>query len=252
MRNVIKRLLKRVVVTGVGAAAGVAAAGVFKRHQWLVVGVDSVHSPAHVHQFYVIASETHPRFREDVLLVVRREKSTLVLPTRPLEVLALAPYGREFYRLGASLYLPPPQVVEDLMDPTIWPRRLRRAGIAAEPSLEQHTAGDEQLYEVSLCADIRVPHAVLGCSVFALFPESSPSSSTFRAERRKDEVTIEKIARMVAAACEVRGLLTIHVRVPINGEPVIAGLAPTPCVYGPFSDEVYEALRALWERDQPS
>jgi len=251
-KNVLKRLLKRVVVTGMAAESGVAVAAVFKRHQWLVVGVDSVYSPTHVHQFYLISSGTRAIFHEEMLLIVRREKSTLVLPSRPQDALALAPHSREFQRLGSSLYLPAPQVVEELIDPAIWPRRLRRAEIAVEPEPGMGRAvGNGRFYEASVCVDVRAPHAILGSSVFELFPESSPSSLAFRAERRKDEIEVEEIVRRVAMIYQVRGVLTVHVRMSADGVPVIAGLAPTPCVYGPLSEGVYEGLRAMWERDQP-
>src|SRR3990172_4889147 len=124
----IKRLIKRVVVTGVGSPPGAAVATAFKRHGRLVVGVDQAFRPAHVHQFYLISPVHHPGWVDEILLQVRRERSTLVVPTRREEFLPLARRQREFPRAGASLYLPPPDTVEDVLDARLVSPRLRRGG----------------------------------------------------------------------------------------------------------------------------
>jgi len=55
----------------------------------------------------------------------------------------------------------------------------------------------------------------------------------------------------VAAALEVRGPLTVRFRVRGDDDPVVVGLSPIPCVHGPLLDGMFDAIRSLWERDQP-
>jgi hypothetical protein len=248
---VIKRLIKRVVVTGVAADPGLAVAAAFKRHGWLVVGVDSQFRPGHVNQFYVVSHGTHPGFLDELLLVVRRERSTLVVPTRSADILPLAVRQQELHRLGAALYVPLAHTAEDLVDPVLWSRHLRRAGLVAAPEDTAQPSHDHRVFEANLLRDSQAPHDVLNCTLFELVCDPSSPEPRLRAERRKDEPAIEEAARRVAAALEVRGPLTVRFSVRGDDDPVVVGLWPIPCVHGPLLDGMFDAIRSLWERDQP-
>ncbi|MBI3608837.1 MAG: hypothetical protein HY207_12790 [Nitrospirae bacterium] len=248
----IKRLIKRVVVTGVGEGPGKAVVAPFKRHGWLVVGVDTAFQPEYVHQFYLVSQPTHPSWIEELRILVSRERSTLVVPTRRDEFLPLARRRGEFLRLGANVYLPRPEVVEYVLDSHLWSRRLGRAGVGtASPWSGGHGEGREvRCFEVSLCRDDRAEHALLGCSVHELSEEGGAAS--FRAERRKDETEVEALAAQTAESLELAGLATIHICQRSDGCLTVTGVTLSPCVYGPFTDDVFEALTVLWKRDHPA
>ncbi|MEO5656232.1 MAG: hypothetical protein ABIO65_01490, partial [Nitrospiria bacterium] len=101
----IKRLIKRAVVTGVGEQPGMAVVSALKRRGWLVVGADSVFCSIHVHQFYIVSRPDQVGFVDELLLLVGRERTTLVIPTRFDECRILASKSPEFLRIGAGLYL---------------------------------------------------------------------------------------------------------------------------------------------------
>lgn len=247
----IKRLIKRVVVTGVGDSPGAAAATAFKRHGWLVVGVDHAFRPSHVHQFYLVSPVHHPGWVDELLLLVRRERSTLVVPTRREEFLPLARRQREFPRAGASLYLPLPDTVEDILDARLVAHRLRRAGLVAEEPWNERRREDRagRLFEAALCRDVGASQATMGCAVFELFDNGD---APVRAERRKDEAEVEAVAQQAAEAMGVTGPATVHIRRDADGGLSVVEMTLSPCVHGPLANEVLDALVQLWERDQPA
>ncbi len=239
-------------MTGVGEAPGKAVVTPFKRHGWLVVGADTSYHPEFVHQFYLVSRPDHPAWLEELFLLVRRERSTLLVPTRKDEFLPLAGRRNEFARLGANVYLPRPEAVEDILDGSMWPRRLRRAGVdAAAPwSGGQNGEQDVRRFEVSLCRDDRPPHSVMGCAVHELFEEGGVVP--VRSERRKGETEIEAIATQAAEGLDTAGPATLHVGQRSDGSLTVTAVTLSPCVHGPFTDDVFDALTSLWKRDHPA
>lgn len=243
----IKRLIKRAVVTGVGDQPGMAVVSALKRRGWLVVGADSVFCSIHVHQFYIISRPEQPGFVDELLLLVGRERTTLVIPTRFDECRFLAAKSPEFLRIGAGLYLPPPAAIEDLKSPGSLADTLKRLGIERAVPVDS-AAGDSgsSLFEATLC---RADGSFTGSAVFAL---DRSSGDIVHAERRKGEEEVETLAQAAAEALDLRGPATIHLRREADGRLGIAGVALSPCVYAPLADDVLDGLLMLWERDQPA
>lgn len=90
----------------------------------------------------------------------------------------------------------------------------------------------------------------MGCAVHELFDEGGVAP--FRSERRKGETEIEAIATQAAEALDVAGPATLNVGQRSDGALTVTGVALSPCVHGPFTDEVFEALTVLWKRDHPA
>ena len=90
----------------------------------------------------------------------------------------------------------------------------------------------------------------MGCAVHALFEEGG--MMPFRSERRKGETEIEAIATQAAEVLDVAGPATIHVCQRSDGSLTVTGVTLSPCVHGPFTDDVFEALAFLWKRDHPA
>lgn len=247
----IRRLIKRVVVTGVGTRPAASVVGAFKRRGWLVVGVDADFHPQHVNQFYLVSRGDHPGFVDELLMLVRRERTTLLIPTRETEYLAIARRSAEFRRLGAAVFLPEPVMVEDLASPRHLTSVLRTAGIAVRDlgvSPAQDVNRDAEWFEVTVCRDVRLPYETFACSVHEL---SVAQAEAPFAERRKGESEIEDLAVRTAKALGLSGAATIRLRRDADGRLEVARLSLGPCEYAPFTDEVLDAVLSLWERVQP-
>lgn len=247
----IRRLIKRVVVTGVGTPPAKAVVHAFKRRGWLVVGVDTEFHPHQVNQFYLVSSGERPGFVDEMLMLVRREQTKLVITTRESEWLPIARRAEEFRRLGAGVYLPNPATVEDLSGDQEALRTLRRLGIRTSDTADWLGSVGEsvQWFEATVCRDGRLPHAAFVCSVHELTPAEHASS--VRAERRKGELEIEDLTVRTAEALGLRGPASVRIRRDADRAGV-AGVKLRPCEHAPPTDDVLDAFLALWERDQPS
>lgn len=247
----IRRLIKRVVVTGVGTRPAVSVVGAFKRRGWLVVGVDVDFHPQHVNQFYLVSRGDHPGFVDELLMLVRRERTTLLIPTRESEYLPIARRSGEFRRFGASVFLPEPVMVEDIASPRHLTSSLRAAGITVwDPGVPPaQPSRDAAWFEVTVCRDVRLPYETFACSVHELSVADHADAPL--AERRKGESEIEELAVRSAKTLGLSGAATMRVRRDADGRLGVARLTLGPCEHAPFTDEVLDAVLSLWERVQP-
>ncbi|MEW6684004.1 MAG: hypothetical protein AB1451_13985 [Nitrospirota bacterium] len=247
----IRRLIKRVVITGVGTRAAGHAVDAFKRRGWLVVGADKEFHPQHVNQFYIVSRGDHPGFVDELLMLVGRERTTLLVPTRDVEWLPIARRSQDFRRLGAAVFIPEPVIVEDIVSTRQMTSLLRRAGIdvwesAVFPPPPMHGV---QWFEVTVCRDGRMPYESFVCAVHEL--DVGDPASAPRVERRKGEPEVEELAVRTAQAFGLPGPSTVHLRRDADGRLAVARVALTPCEYAPLTDDVLDAFLALWERVQP-
>lgn len=247
----IRRLIKRVVVTGVGSRHALAVVAAFKRRGWLVVGVDAELHPRHVNQFYLVSRGDLPGFADEMLMLVRRERTTLVIPTCDVDCLAVSRRSAEFRRLGAGAYLPDPATVEALTGSGGAVSALRRSGLqACDPlGFPSPVIPGVQWFEVSLCRDARLPASAVTCSVHEL--ASADGSAEVHAERCKGEVDVEELAARSARALSLPGPATLLIRREVDGRLGVVRVMLRPCEYAPLTDDVLDALLSLWERDQP-
>ena len=248
----IKRLIKRVVVTGVSSRPALHVVDAFKRRGWLVVGVDAEFHPQRVNQFYLVSRGDHPGFVDELLMLVRRERTSLLIPTQDSEWLPIARRSQEFSRLGAAVFLPEPVTVEDVVVARYLANVLRRASIEVweERVSQQRSAGEGvQWFETVVCRDGRIPYESFACSVHELSPGEHPSSP--RIERRKGESDLEEFSVRIAQTLSLRGPATVHVRRDAEGHLAVVRVALRPCEYAPLTDEVLDAFLASWERVQP-
>lgn len=186
-------------------------------------------------------------------MLVRRERTTLVIPTREAEYLPIARRSQEFRRLGASVFLPEPVTVEDILNPRHLASALRTAGIAVWDSggLRPHSMGpDAEWFEVTVCRDVRLPYETFVCSVHEL--SAAEHASVPLAERRKGELEIEDLAVRTVKTVGLPGAVTVHLRRQADGRLDVARVALGPCEYAPFTDEALDAVLSLWERLQPA
>jgi hypothetical protein len=244
-------LIKRVVVTGVGARPAARIVDAFKRRGWLVVGVDSEFHPQYVNQFYLVSRGDHPGFVDELVMLVRRERTTLLIPTRDIESLAIARRSHELRQLGAAVFLPDPGTIEDIVDARHVASLLRRARIDVWDStlFPPPVMRGVSWFEVTLCRDGRFPHDSFVCAVHEL--EVGEGASTPRVERRKGESDVEDLAIRTAQALGLPGPSTVHVRRDAEGRVGVARVGLAPCEYAPLTDDVLDAFLALWERVQP-
>ncbi len=252
MVAVLRRLIKRVVVTGVGTRPAVSVVAAFKRRGWLVVGVDADFHPQHVNQFYLVSRGDHSGFVDELLMLVRRERTTLLMPTRDVEYLPIARRGAEFRRLGAAVFLPDPVTVEDVVSPRHLTAVLQRAGITVwdtEVFPPLSLSYDAQWFEVTVCRDVRLPYETFVCSVHELC--AGEHGAIPQAERRKGESEVEEQAVRIAKTLTLSGLATVHLRRDPDGRLGVVRVTLSPCDYAPLTDEVLDAFLSLWERVQP-
>lgn len=247
----IRRLIKRVVVTGVGAQPAVHLVDAFKRRGWLVVGTDTGFHPQRVNQFYLVSLGDHPGFVDELLILVRRERTTLVIPTRDNEFLPIARRSQDFRRLGAAVFLPEPVTVEDLGDPRNLMSILRRAGMDVwdEKVFPLPMNPGVQWFETSVCRDGRTPYEAFACAVHELSAGDRPSVP--RVERRKGESDVEECAAQTAKILGLPGPATLQLRRDEAGRVAVARVTLRPCEYAPLTDDLLDAFLALWERLQP-
>lgn len=247
----IRRLIKRVVVTGVGSRHALTVVAAFKRRGWLVVGVDAEFHPRHVNQFYLVSRGDLPGFADEMLMLVRRERTTLVIPTCDVDCLAVSRRSAEFRRLGAGAYLPDPATVEALTGSGGAVSALRRSGLqACDPlGFPAPVIPGVQWFEVSLCRDARLPASAVTCSVHEL--AAADGSAEVHAERCKGEVDVEELAARSAHALSLPGPATLLIRREVDGRLGVVRVMLRPCEYAPLTDDVLDALLSLWERDQP-
>ncbi len=237
-------------MTGVGTPPAPAVVAAFKRRGWLVVGVDAEFCPRQVHQFYLVSRGDEPGFVDELLMLVRRERTTLVVPTRDIDGLAVARRASEFRRLGACVYLPDYGTVEALSGEHGAVSALRRLGIDTHDPLgfpSRLTPG-MQWFEVSACRDARLSSAV-ACAVHELSADEGDVEVTV--ERRKGEMDVEDLVARAIHVLGIPGPTTMLVRRDPDGRLGIARLSLRPCEYAPLTDDVLDAFLSLWERDQP-
>lgn len=248
----IRRLIKRVVVTGVGSRHAFAVVAAFKRRGWLVVGVDADFHPRHVNQFYLVSPGNHAGFVDELLMLVRRERTTLIIPTRDVDCVAVSSRSAEFRRLGVGVYLPDSATVETLVSSSGGVSALRRLGLEArDPSgcPPPLTPGAEW-FEASVCRDARLPGLAVACSVHELLAD--PGAAEVSAERRKGEMEIEELAARAVQSLDLPGPATLILRRDAaDGRLSVARVLLRPCEYAPLTDEVLDAFLSLWERDHP-
>lgn len=247
----IRRLIKRVVVTGVGTPPAPAVVAAFKRRGWLVVGVDAEFHPRQVNQFYLVSRGDQDGFADELLMLVRRERTTLVVTTRDVDGLAVARRASEFRRFGACVYLPDHGTVEALSGEYGAVPALRRLGIDAHDPLgfpAPLTPG-MQWFEVSACRDARLPSSAVACAVHEL--SATEGDSLVTVERRKGEMDVEDLVARAIPALGLPGPTTMLVRRDPEGRLGIVRVSLRPCEYAPLTDEVLDAFLSLWERDQP-
>lgn len=252
MVSVIRRLIKRVVVTGVGTRPAISVVAAFKRRGWLVVGVDADFHPQHVNQFYLVSRGDHPGFVDELLMLVRRERTTLLLPTRDVEYLPISRRSAELRRLGAAVFLPEPVTVEDIVGTRHLTSVLRAAGITVWDSWvfpPQFIGHNAEWFEVTVCRDVRLPYETFVCSVHELYADEHAEGPL--AERRKGESEIEELAVRTVKTLGLPGAATVHLRRDADGRLGVARLTLGPCEYAPFTDDVLDAVLSLWERVQP-
>jgi hypothetical protein len=244
-------LIKRVVVTGVGTRPAGHLVGAFKRRGWLVVGADTEFHPQQVNQFYIVSRGDHPGFVDELLMLVGRERTTLLIPTRDIEWLPIARRSKEFRRLSAGVFLPEPVTVEDIVSTGQTASLLRRAGVdvwdvTAFPPPMNPTA---QWFEAAVCRDGRIPYEAFACSVHELSAGEHPAVP--RAERRKGESEVEELAVRAVQSLGLPGPATVHLRRDAEGRVAVARVILSPCDYAPLTDDVLDAFLALWEGVQP-
>jgi hypothetical protein len=235
----------------VGSRHALAVVAAFKRRGWLVVGVDAEFHPRHVNQFYLVSRGDQPGFADELFMLVRRERTTLVIPTCDVDCLAVSRRSGEFRRLGAGVYLPDAATVEALVGAGGAVSALRRSGLAASDPLgfpAPFILG-VQWFEVSLCRDARLPSSSVTCSVHEL--SSDDGSADVRVERCKGEVDVEELAARAAHALALPGPATLLIRRDVDGRLGVVRALLRPCEYSPLTDDVLDALLSLWERDQP-
>jgi hypothetical protein len=250
--SVIRRLIKRVVVTGVGTRPAISVVAAFKRRGWLVVGVDADFHPQHVNQFYLVSRGDHPGFVDELLMLVRRERTTLLIPTREAEYLPIARRSVELRRLGTAVFLPEPVTVEDIVSTRHLTSVLRAVGITVwDPAVfpPQLLSHDGEWFEVTVCRDVRLPYETFVCSVHELC--ANELTSVPLAERRKGESEIEDLAVRTAQALRLPGTATMHLRRDADGRLGVVRVSLSPCDYAPLTDDVLDAFLSLWERMQP-
>jgi hypothetical protein len=223
----------------------------FKRRGWLVVGVDAEFHQRQVNQFYLVSRGDQPGFADEMLMLVRRERTTVVIPTRDLDILAVSRRAPDFRQLGAGVYLPGYGTVETLISDGGGFSLLRRMGIDVHdaPGLQAPQAPDIQWFEVSACRDARLPLEPVVCAVHELWGDAGDSSVTM--ERRKGEVDVEEFVARVIHLLGIPGPSTVLVRRDPSGRLGVVRVSLRPCEYAPFTDDVLDAFLSLWERDQP-
>jgi hypothetical protein len=224
----------------------------FRRRSWLVVGVDAEFHPQRVNQFYLVSRGDHPGFVDELLMLVRREHTSLLIPIQVAEWLPIARRSQEFSRLGAAVLLPEPVTVEDVIVPRYLSAVLRRASIDFwdEKVAQPDSSGEGvQWFETVVCRDGRIPYESFACSVHELFPGEHPSAP--RVERRKGESDLEELSARIAQALRLPGPATLHVRRDAEGRLAVVRVALKPCEYAPLTEEVFDAFLASWERLQP-
>ncbi len=247
----IRRLIKRVVITSVGTRSAGHLVVAFKRRGWLVVGADTEFHPQHVNQFYIVSRGDHPGFVDELLMLVGRERTTLLIPTRDLEWLPIARRSQEFRRVGAAVFLPEPVAVEDIVSTRQTASLLRRAGIDVCDSgvLPPSVMPGVQWFEATVCRDGRIPYESYVCAIHEL--DVGEPGSAPRVERRKGESEVEELAIRTVQALGLPGPATVHMRRDADGRLGVARVALAPCEYAPLTDDVLDAFLALWERLQP-
>ena len=247
----IRRLIKRVVVTGVGTRPALGVVEAFKRRGWLVVGVDSNFHPQFVNQFYLVSRGDHPNFVDDLVMLVRRERTTLLVPTRDAECLAIARRSYELRRVGAAVFLPDPVTIEDMADSRHMASVLRRAAVDVWDSSTDPGSDAQgiQRFEVTVCRDGRTPYESFACAVHAV--ELGELSSSPRVERRKGESDVEELAVRTAQALGFPGPSAVHVLRSPDGRLGVERVGLAPCENAPLTDDVLDAFLASWERVQP-
>jgi hypothetical protein len=204
-----------------------------------------------VNQFYIVSRGDHPGFVDELLMLVGRERTTLLIPTRDIEWLPIARRGQEFRRLGAAVFLPEAGTVEDIASTRQTASLLRRTGIDVwdsavfPPTVMQGV----QWFEVTVCRDGRIPYESFVCAVHELDIEEPVSPP--RVERRKGELDVEELAVRTVQALGLPGPSTVHVRRDADGHLGVARVTLAPCEYAPLTDDVLDAFLALWERVQP-
>jgi hypothetical protein len=226
----------------------------FKRRGWLVVGVDAEFHQRHVNQFYLVSRGDQPGFADEMLMLVRRERTTVVIPTRDVDILAVARRATDFRQLGAGVYLPDYATVETLVSDDGVRSSLRRMGIDVShaPGSQEPQAPDTQWFEVSACRDARLPLAPVACAVHELWGDGVGTSGTsVSVERRKGEVDVEELVARVIHLLGIPGPGTVLVRRDPNGRLGVVRVSLRPCEYAPLTDDVLDAFLSLWERDQP-
>ncbi|MFZ5877037.1 MAG: hypothetical protein ACOYXU_11595 [Nitrospirota bacterium] len=238
-------------MTGVGTPPAPAVVAAFKRRGWLVVGVDAEFHPRQVNQFYLVSRGDQPGFVDELLMLVRRERTTLVVPTRDVDALAVARSVHEFRRLGAGVYLPDYGTIETLSGGDGALSVVRRLGIDAydPPGFPAPPMPGVQWFEVSACRDARLPLSAVACAVHELWADAGGSSVT--AERRKGEADVEEFAARAIHALGIPGPSTVLVRRAPDGRLGVERVSLRPCEYAPFTDDMLDAFLSLWERDQP-
>ncbi|MFZ5862765.1 MAG: hypothetical protein ACOYXR_07995 [Nitrospirota bacterium] len=238
-------------MTGVGTPPAPAVVAAFKRRGWLVVGVDAAFHPRQVNQFYLVSRGDQLGFADELLMLVRRERTTLIVPTRDVDALAVAGRVSEFRRLGAGVYLPDSGTVEALTTPHGSTATLRRLGIAPHDpfGFPASKAPGAQWFEVSACRDARLPASSVVCAVHELWADEGDASVTV--ERRKGETDVEELAARAVHALDLPGPTTLLVRRDRDGALGVTRVSVWPCEYTPFTDDVLDAFLSLWERDQP-
>jgi hypothetical protein len=223
----------------------------FKRRGWLVVGADTEFHPHHVNQFYIVSRGDHPGFVDELLMLVRRERTTLIIPTRNNELLPIVRRSQDFRRLGAGVFLPDPVTVEDIANPRHAMSLLRRAGIDVwdeSVSVPPVNSG-VQWFEASVCRDGRIPSEAFACTVHELSAGEHPSIP--RVERRKGESDVEELSIRTVQTLGIPGPSTVLLRRDEEGRVGVARVTLRPCEYAPLTDDVLDAFLALWERVQP-
>jgi hypothetical protein len=216
-----------------------------------VVGVDAEFHQRQVNQFYLVSRGDQPGFADEMLMLVRRERTTLVVPTRDVDILAVARRAPEFRRLGAGVYLPDYGTVETLISDDGARSVMRLLGVDAHdaPGFQAPLTPDVEWFEVSACRDARLPLSAVACAVHELWGNAGGSLVT--TERRKGEVDIEEFVARIVQALNIPGPSTVLVRRGPDGRLGVVRVTLRPCEYAPFTDDVLDAFLSLWERDQP-
>lgn len=116
MKRVIMIHHKKILITGIGCAAGRSAVTYFKARSFPIIGTDEIEIKSPVDTFYPVPSAEDLNFTTVLMDVIRKERPSLLIPTLTEELHVISAMKKEIEWEGCNVLISSPAAIDIVND----------------------------------------------------------------------------------------------------------------------------------------